>query len=78
MIFETDRFEIVTGTAGEDPDVQYLVKNKATGVVEFCNSSLYFVRDWAMQFTGALEKQDEEIKNPQPDVVMDVQSDRPN
>lgn len=43
---------------------QYLVRNKETGVVEFSNTALYFVRDWANQMTDALRKQDWEIDHP--------------
>jgi hypothetical protein len=74
-IYETSRFVVETGAVplevalppgGFIPDQlpQYLVINKATGVVEFCNTALYFVRDWADQMTSALDRQDWEIANP--------------
>jgi hypothetical protein len=75
MLFETSRFVIEIGVlpfegmippGGHVPpqEPQYLVKNKTTGVVEFCNTSLYFVRDWAVQMTEALDKQDKEMSDP--------------
>lgn len=64
MIYENDRFTVEVGVIGEDKDPQYLVRSKAYGVVEFCNTSLYFVRDWAQQMSKALEQQDWEIANP--------------
>lgn len=64
MLHENERFFVEVGTFGKDKDPQYLVKNKETGVVEFCNASLYFVRDWADQMSKALVKQDWYIANP--------------
>jgi hypothetical protein len=62
-LFETPRFLIEIGTIDGDKDPQYLVRSKANGVVEFCNTSLYFVRDWALQMTEALDEQDEKIES---------------
>jgi len=64
MLYETDRFSVEVGVIGTDPDPQYLVRNKETGVVEFCNTSLYFVRDWSQQMTRALVQQEWEIAHP--------------
>jgi hypothetical protein len=64
MIFETTRFIVEVGVIGDDKDPQYLVRNKEHGVVEFCNTSVYFVRDWATQMTKALDRQDWEIEHP--------------
>lgn len=64
IIFETTRFYIEVGTVGKDKDPQYLVISKDHGVIEFCNSSLFFCRDWARQMTKALDQQDEDIENP--------------
>lgn len=63
VLFETPRFLIEVGTLHNDPEPQYLVKNKETRIVEFCNASLYFARDWALQFTQALAQQEEEMAN---------------
>ncbi len=61
--FETSRFEIIVAIVNpkDDPIPQYIVVNKETGVHEFCNASLYFARDWAIQFTSALDKQDRDL-----------------
>ena len=72
MLFENSRFTVTVGVYSEqyesgvlkDPSPQYLVTNKETGVVEFINSSLYFVRDWAVQMTEAMDKQDAELAAP--------------
>lgn len=64
MIHETNRFAVEVGIIGEDKDPQYLVRSKTYGVVEFCNTSLYFVRDWANQMTKALDRQDWDIEHP--------------
>lgn len=71
MLFETPRFYVQVGTINDETDPQYLVVNKETSVVEFCNSSLYFVRDWSLQMTKALEVQDWEIANPGKDYPED-------
>lgn len=63
MVFETKHFNVEVGSLQNDPEPQYLVKNKETGVIEFCNASLYFARDWATQFTAALDQQDDELSN---------------
>lgn len=77
-IYETDRFNVSVGAYGEVTEQQYLVTNKETGVVEFCNPVLLFVRDWVNQMTEALYEQE----NPKPDaeepVVMEAQSGRRN
>lgn len=49
------------GLVGDDKDPQYVVRSKEYGVIEFSNSSLYFVRDWAKQMAKALDDQDAEI-----------------
>lgn len=63
MIFETARFAVSIGD-GQDNKPAYLVLNKTTGVVEFVNSGLYFVRDWATEMTKALDIQDWELEHP--------------
>jgi hypothetical protein len=63
IIFETPRFKIIISRTKADPEPKYLVVNKDTKVVEFDNGSLYFARDWAIQFTDALAKQDKELAN---------------
>ncbi len=65
MLFENKRFMVTVGSFGDEKDPQYLVTNKDTGVVEFINSSLYFVRDWAQQMSKALDEQDDELKTPE-------------
>lgn len=80
MLFETERFVVTIGVYGTDPDPQYLVTNKDTGVVEFTNTSLYFVRDWANQMTDALKEQ-EKPKKEEPKqlaMVMELPNDRRN
>lgn len=64
IIFETSRFVVYVGKVKPEDDYpQYIVENKETRVPEFDNSSLYFARDWALQFTKALDHQDMVIEN---------------
>lgn len=62
MVYETELYTVEVGTWKEDKEPLYLVRSKKYGVIEFTNSGLYFVRDWADQMTKALEEQDKEYK----------------
>lgn len=64
-VYETSRFVVETGSVTADPEPQYLVRNKETGIVEHANAALYFSRAWAMQMTQALEEQEAEIRGEQ-------------
>lgn len=77
LLFETPRFIIEIGVIGDDREPQYLVRNKDTGVVEFCNTALYFVRDWAVQMTDALAEQEKKQDEPAA-MVMEAPKGRSN
>lgn len=77
MLFETTRFTVEKGILANDPEPQYLVKNKETEIVEFCNASLYFARDWAVQFTQALDQQEQEWKDKDTEKLLAAVTEAP-
>lgn len=64
MVFETDRFTCSVEVFGDAKEPLYVVRNKVTGVAEFTNSGLYFVRAWCLEMTRELAIQDWEIEHP--------------
>lgn len=77
MLYETERFTITVGVYGDSEERQYLVTNKETGVVEFINPVLLFVKDWTNQMTEALSEQENPKEQEEP-IVMEAPSGRRN
>jgi hypothetical protein len=64
VVEESDNFYIAVGTMPKGKLQEYLVVNKAYGVIEYSNPILYFAREWARQMDEALDGVTEEGKSP--------------